>query len=210
MAKQLGFYFDASACNGCKACVIACKSKNELPVGINFRRVVEYGGGSWIRHPHRKELMLPSNIFAYAISSACMHCQEPLCVRACPAGGMHKRDSDGVVMVDEDKCIGCRYCQWACPYGAPQFDEESGKVVKCDFCADLLDQGEKPYCVAACVMRALDFGELDELRAKYGDVDAIEPLPPSHITQPSLVITPHKDAQMSGNGNGHVLDLVEV
>jgi anaerobic dimethyl sulfoxide reductase subunit B (iron-sulfur subunit) len=210
MAKQLGFYFDASACNGCKACVIACKSKNNLPVGINYRRVVEYGGGSWIQHPNDKELMLPSNLFVYALSSACMHCQRPLCVESCPAGAMTKRDSDGIVMVEAEKCIGCRYCQWACPYGAPQFDEENGKVVKCDLCVDLVEQGETPYCVAACVMRALDFGELDELRAKYGDVDAIEPLPPSDITEPALVITPHKDAQMSGHGTGRVIDLVEV
>lgn len=210
MAKQMGFYFDASACNGCKACVIACKSKNALPTGINFRQVVQYGGGSWIPHPDDKTLMMPSNLFAYSISSACMHCQDPKCVEICPTTAFYKRSEDGVVVIDAEKCVGCRYCEWACPYGAPQFDEDAGKMTKCDFCVDLLEKGEQPYCTSACVMRALEYGDLDELRAKYGRVNAIEPLPAANITKPSIVITPHKDAQISGEGTGRILDLEEV
>ncbi len=210
MAKQMGFYFDASACNGCKACVIACKSKNALPTGINFRQVVQYGGGSWITHPEDKSLMMPSNLFVYSISAACMHCQSPKCVEICPTTALFKRDEDGVVLIDAEKCIGCRYCEWACPYGAPQFNEESGKMMKCDFCADLLAEGQQPFCTSACVMRALEYGELSELQAKYGRVNAIEPLPAANITEPALVITPHKDAQFSGEGTGRILDLEEV
>lgn len=210
MAKQMAFYFDASACNGCKACAIACKSKNDLPVGINYRRAIQYGGGEWIANPINKDLMVPSNVFAYAVSSACMHCEDPLCVTGCPAGALYKRDEDGLVLLDRDQCIGCRYCEWLCPYGAPQFDEETGKLGKCDFCADLLAKGEDPYCVAACVMRALDYGELDELQAKYGKVNAIEPLPPGDITKPSIVITPHRDSQRSGTGTGQIIDFEEV
>lgn len=204
MAKQMAFYFDASACNGCKACVIACKSENNLPVGINWRRVHEYGGGSWVPDPDDPSLLVPSNLFAYALSAACMHCENPVCADACPASAIYKRD-DGVVIIDPDQCIGCRYCEWACPYGAPQFDEESGIMTKCDFCYDLLDKGESPFCTAACVMRALEFGELGELRAKYGNVDAIEPLPTADITGPALVVTPHKDSQPSGQGTGRIL-----
>lgn len=83
-------------------------------------------------------------------------------------------------------------------------------MTKCNMCEDVVAEGGKPYCVDACVMRAMDFGELDELRAKYGKEAAIEPLPPADITRPSLVVTPHKDSQKSGKGTGRILDLEEV
>jgi anaerobic dimethyl sulfoxide reductase subunit B (iron-sulfur subunit) len=210
MAKQMGFYFDSSACNACRACVVACKSKNNLPVDINWRRVYEYGGGGWVPDGNDRSFLVPSNIFAYALSVACMHCQNPICVSACPAGSMLKRDEDGLVVIDIDNCIGCRYCEWACPYGAPQFDEERGVMTKCDGCVDLVERGETPYCAAACVMRALEFGDIEELRAKYGDVAAIEPLPAADVTNPSVVITPHRHAQFSGQGTGRIFNLEEV
>ncbi len=161
MTKQMAFYFDASACNGCKACVVACKSKNQLPVGINWRRVTEYGGGSWIPDPEDPKRLQPNNIFAYSVSISCNHCENPICMESCPTAAISKRD-DGVVLIDDSKCIGCRYCEWACPYGAPQFDAAAGVMTKCNFCEDLLAEGESPYCVSACVMRALDYGELSE------------------------------------------------
>ncbi len=209
MAKQLAFYFNSSVCTGCKTCQIACKDRSDLPVGVNWRRVHQYEGGNWIPTPNNPKLMTPNNVFVYSLSIACNHCEDALCVQVCPTGAMHKGE-DGVVLIDPDKCIGCRYCEWACPYGAPQYDESIGKMTKCDFCQDLVAEGKNPVCVDACPMRALEFGELDELRAKYGDVNAIEPLPASNITEPSLVITPHKDAQFSGEGTGRILDLEEV
>jgi anaerobic dimethyl sulfoxide reductase subunit B (iron-sulfur subunit) len=210
MAKQMGFYFDASACNGCKACVIACKSKNALPTGINFRQVVQYGGGGWIPDPEDSSLMCPSDLFAYSISSACMHCMDPKCLEVCPTTAIYKRADDGLVLVETDKCIGCRYCEWVCPYGAPQFNEDTGLMMKCDFCADLLAQGEDPFCTSACVMRALEYGDLEELKAKHGNLNAVEPLPPANITQPSIVITPHRDSQLSGEGTGRIISTTEV
>ncbi len=208
MTKQMAFYFDASACNGCKACVVACKSKNQLPVGINWRRVTEYGGGSWTPDPEDPKRLMPNNIFAYAVSISCNHCLNPICVESCPTAAITKRD-DGVVLIDQSKCIGCRYCEWACPYDAPQFDGTAGVMTKCNFCEDLLAEGETPYCVAACVMRALDFGELSELQAKYGNVNAIEPLPAADLTDPALVITPHRHAQVSGEGTGQIVASAE-
>jgi anaerobic dimethyl sulfoxide reductase subunit B len=205
MAKQYAFYFDASACMGCKTCQIACKDKNDSPVGINWRRVVQYGGGSWV--PQGK-LMVPSNPFVYSLSIACNHCENPLCVSACPTTAMTKR-ADGIVVVNADQCVGCRYCEWACPYGAPQFNEAKGVMTKCNFCEDLIGQGQNPACVDACPMRALDFGDIAELRAKYGSVNAIEPLPVASITNPHLVVTPHRHAQASGKGTGTILDLVQ-
>lgn len=82
-------------------------------------------------------------------------------------------------------------------------------MTKCDFCQDLQAQGQNPACVDACVMRALDFGELDELRAKYGDVQAIAPLPDTSITEPSFVMTPHKNSQPVGSNNGVILAVTE-
>jgi len=208
MAKQLGFYFDASACTGCKACAIACKDRSDLPVGINWRRVMQYGGGTWSPDPLHPELVAPNNLFVYSLSTACQHCETPLCVEVCPTAAITKGD-DGVVLINSEQCIGCRYCEWACPYGAPQFNEEAGFMTKCDFCSDLQAQGDNPACVDACVMRALEFGELDELRAKYGNEAEIEPLPSADITHPALVITPHKHAQRSGQGTGEILGLPE-
>jgi anaerobic dimethyl sulfoxide reductase subunit B (iron-sulfur subunit) len=205
MAKQLAFYLDSSACIGCKACSVSCKDKNNLPVGITWRRVVQYGGGSWSTHPTRADLKVPNQVFAYSMSISCNHCEQPACAEACPTGAMSKAPG-GVVSVDSSKCIGCRYCEWACPYGAPQYDDKAGKMTKCDFCSDLLAKGENPVCVDSCVMRALKFGELEELRAKYGSVSAIEPLPTDKLTKPALVLTPHRHAQVSGEGTGKILN----
>jgi anaerobic dimethyl sulfoxide reductase subunit B (iron-sulfur subunit) len=208
MAKQLGFYFNASICTGCKACAVACKDRSNLPVGINWRRIIQYGGGSWTSDPDNTNNLIPNNVFVYSLSAACMHCEQPTCAEVCPTGAITKRD-DGVVLIDKEKCIGCRYCEWACPYGAPQFNEEMGYMTKCDFCVDLQAKGQNPACVDACVMRALEVGDLEDLRAKYGDVNAIEPLPSADITNPSLVINPHKHAQASGQGTGKILNLPE-
>jgi anaerobic dimethyl sulfoxide reductase subunit B (iron-sulfur subunit) len=208
MAKQLAFYFDASACANCKACQVACQDKNNLPAYMRWRRVLQYGGGSWIRDPENKDFMLPNNIFVYSISIACNHCLNPLCKEVCPVGGITKRD-DGVVLINEDICIGCRYCEWACPYGAIHFHKERSVMTKCTFCEDLLAVGENPACVDACVMRCLDFGELSDLQAKYGDSIMIEPLPPADITNPALVVSPHKNSQLVGMGTGRIINLPE-
>ncbi len=205
MTKQMAFYIDSSACGNCKACQIACKDKNNLPVGILWRRVWQYGGGNWVRQDNT---YVPNGVFTYSLSISCMHCEDPACVKACPAGAMTKR-ADGIVLVNQDQCVGCRYCEWACPYGAPHFNEAKGVMTKCTFCEDLLAQGQNPACVDACPMRAIEFGELEELRAKHGNAMDIEPLPASWITHPSVVITPHRSAQVSGSGTGRILDLVQ-
>jgi len=206
VAKQLAFYFDASACGDCKACQIACMDRADRGVEVKWRRVYQYEGGGWLPHPTQPGVMVPSNVFTYSLSISCMHCEEPICQQVCPAAAITKRD-DGIVLVDGDKCIGCHYCEWACPYGAPQFDSDDGLMMKCDFCVDVVEQGEAPYCVAACPMRALDFGELDELRAKYGNSSAVAPLPSADLTKPAFVLTPHRDAQPVGQGSGRIYDF---
>ncbi|OFE18802.1 dimethylsulfoxide reductase, chain B [Humibacillus sp. DSM 29435] len=205
--KQIGFYVDQSNCTGCKACQIACKDKHDNPVGVSWRRVAEYTGGS--NETDTADGSFRTNVFTYYTSMACNHCADPICVEVCPSTAMHKGEN-GIVSVDPDICIGCRYCEMACPYSAPQFDAAKGVMTKCDFCADFLAEGRDPACVASCPSRVLDYGEIDDLRAKYGTESGIEPLPDPSITRPNLVITPHRDAQGSGHGTGAVANPEEI
>lgn len=205
--QQVGFYFDQSRCTGCKACQIACKDKHDLPVGVSWRRVAEYTGGSW--QGAAGSATFSPDVFTYYTSVACNHCDDPICVEVCPSKAMRKGDN-GIVSVDASVCIGCRYCAMACPYGAPQFDGDKGVMTKCDFCADRLARDEKPACVAACPSRVLDFGEVSQLRAKYGDRAGIAPLPDPKVTSPNLVISPHPKARPSGSGAGSVANPLEI
>jgi anaerobic dimethyl sulfoxide reductase subunit B (iron-sulfur subunit) len=185
MSIQYAFYFDASSCSGCKACQVACKDKHGLGVGLLWRRVYEVAGGGW----QRRGAAWVTNVYAYYVSLACNHCARPICAEVCPAGSIRKRE-DGIVLLDTAKCIGCRYCEWACPYGAPQYDDANGIMTKCTFCADLVDRGLPPACVAACPLRALDFGPREELEARYGPLEPVYPLAENGLTDPALVLTP--------------------
>jgi anaerobic dimethyl sulfoxide reductase subunit B (iron-sulfur subunit) len=207
MTTQLAFHVDLNSCIGCKACQIACIDKNDLPVGQRWRRVYEYSGGGWVlREPGGAYL---PTVYTYYLSISCQHCEDPICTKVCPTTAMHKRE-DGIVLIDSVKCVGCRYCAWACPYGAPQFDPAVGKMTKCNFCYDLLDQGEGPACVEACPMRAMDYGPLDEMEAKYGPLRDPAPLPDPGITDPSAVYTPHHDTQMASVEPGFIANKEEV
>lgn len=186
--KQLGFYIDSARCSGCKACQVACKDKNNLEVGRRFRRIYEIKGGGFNVSPQGG---MQNNVYAYTLSVACNHCSDPICVKNCPTSAMHKRPGDGIVRVNDDKCVGCGYCAWSCPYGAPQMDKEKGQMSKCDFCIDLLAKGEDPICVATCPLNAIKFGTIEELRAKYGSISDVQGLPDSSMTQPNLLINPH-------------------
>jgi len=89
----------------------------------------------------------------------CFHCEEPWCVAACPTGAVQKRAEDGIVFIEESLCVGCKSCIIACPWGTPQWNPETGKAIKCDYCVDRVDQGLEPACVAKCVTKCLHFGE---------------------------------------------------
>ncbi len=176
----LGFYFDMTRCVGCRACVVACKDKNRLvdgdSVGINLRTVNSYCAGTF------------PNVKCFSFSGACNHCETPACLSACATGAIYK-DADGCVIVDAALCDGCGMCAEICPYEAPKMGED-GKALKCDACASLRAKGEKPACVDACPMRALDFGDIAELEAKYGAglVTDIAILPESSMTMPNVRI----------------------
>lgn len=205
MSAQLGFYFDQSLCNGCKACQAACKDKHENPIGVNWRRVVTYEGGGW----HQDGDTFTNNVFAYYTSISCNHCEDPICVDVCPTTAMKQQD-DGVVTVDPSICVGCRFCEWACPYSAPQFNVDAGHMTKCDLCADYRATDQDPACVAACPSRALDWGPIGDLREQYGNLAAVAPLPDPSITNPHLVIKPHADAQDWEAPTGEIVNRSEV
>lgn len=187
--EQLGFIHNNVDCIGCRACEIACKDKNGLPPGPRFRRVMYVEGGTY------------PDVYAYKVNMSCNHCAEPACLPTCPTGAIWKRKKDGIVDIDSTLCIGCRRCEAACPYGAPQFDVQAGVMKKCNMCVDELDAGRKPYCVSACMMRVLDIGPIDLLRKGSYPTKAMGPLDKPvtqvknfadpELTKPSIVFIPH-------------------
>ncbi|MEC4272529.1 DMSO/selenate family reductase complex B subunit [Adlercreutzia sp. R25] len=185
---QYGFYYNIDDCIGCRTCVIACKDKNDLPVGTKYRRLIEYAGGDW---QEQDGVCSVSNFFAYHIAATCNHCANPACVDQCPTGAMTKDPENGIVYVQKDVCIGCGTCAEACPYDVPKVREETNISGKCDMCRDLVAQGEQPACVASCLARCIKWGDIKELRAEYGDVAAIHPFPSPEETAPSVVFSYH-------------------
>ena len=137
-----GFSLDLGRCVGCGACVLACRMENGWAADAPWRRVIPL---NLERHPGGP---------TYHISAACHHCEEPACLRACPSAAYEQRP-DGAVILVGDRCLGCRYCEMACPFGAPAFDEAVGVMMKCDFCHERVDRGLSPVCVAACPTGAL-------------------------------------------------------
>lgn len=204
--KGLAFYFNASACSGCKACQVACKDKHDLETGVLWRRVYETGSASWSKG---KEGGWTHQIAVYNLSVACNHCRRPLCLTACPSQAIRKR-RDGIVTIDAKKCVGCRYCEWNCPYGALQFDHQTGIMSKCHFCYDLIDSGKPPACVTACPLRVLDFGPADMLKKKYSGSAGVYPLPDPSVTLPSLIIQPHAGTGKARRSGAKILNREEI
>ena len=176
---RMGFYFDADNCIGCHTCQVACKDVNRLEVGENFRHVTSYCTGSGFT-PRM-----------YHMAIACNHCNNPACVATCPTGAMYVDEDEGIVLHNDEMCIGCETCVKGCPYGQPVLIESLGIVKKCDTCIGLRKMGEQPTCVASCPQRALEFGDIGELRAAHeaeGLVSDCAVLPDSSMTAPNMVM----------------------
>jgi len=181
---QYGFFFDQSRCSGCQACAVACKNWNGLlPGPLKYLRVYEYEKGSF------------PNVRIHFQWVPCYHCEEPACVSNCPREAIFKEEKYGAVLIDSEKCDGCRICYDFCPYGALVFqsDEIGIKAQKCTMCIDRLELGELPVCVLACPTRALDFGPLDTLTARYGDRKDLEDMPSSRTSRPAIIFKPHAE-----------------
>ena len=192
MGKK-GFYFNQVMCTGCRTCQVACKDKNDTPIGILFRNVSDYEVGTY-----------PDvQVFHYA--ATCNHCGEPACLKVCPTQAIYITEEDGTVIFDSNLCNGCKACLDACPYGVPQYYPEQNIVRKCDACAQLRAAGELPACVGACTMRALEFDDVDVLKEKYPDaVKQISILPDPALTTPSTLISPRAGALLDNPVKVHL------
>lgn len=179
--KQIGFLYDQSKCIGCGACVEACKKTNQWDEGAQWRKVI-----------FETKYKAPSMDERH-ISMSCNHCEKPACVDVCPVKAYHKRPEDGIVLHDKEKCIGCKYCLYACPYHAPSFSEKAGRISKCHFCYARQDQGQLPACVEACPMHALGVGDMDYLRSLPSITQQLKGMPSPEVTHPSYVIIPKTD-----------------
>jgi len=168
---RYGMVIDLGRCVGCQACSLGCKAVNGTPPGVWWCKVFL---GEIGKFPTSRRIMMPLQ---------CMHCQDAPCLDVCPTGATYKR-ADGIVAVDYDKCMGCRYCETACPYGARTFLEavkpysaefgftpfeqlvypkhQAGVEEKCNFCMERLAKGEQPKCVETCIAYARTFGDLDD------------------------------------------------
>ena len=191
--KKLGLVIDLDTCVGCQACVTNCKEWNTGGHMAPLTDIDAYGAepdGVWFNRVHTYEQTTGcGSSRTVHFPRSCLHCEQPACVSVCPTGASYKRTSDGIVLVDEDKCIGCKLCSWACPYGAREFDTDVGVMKKCTLCVDriynqnLPEVDRVPACVATCPTGARHFGDLgdpnsavSQLVAARGGVDLMPEL----------------------------------
>ena len=164
----IGLLYDTTKCIGCKACVVRCKEVGKLPADVDGYGAGLYDAPESLNETTRNIILLyKSGGETSYVKKQCMHCVDPACVNACMMGALQKR-AYGAVTWQNDRCIGCRYCQVACPFGVPQFQwsKTSPQIVKCDLCADRLVEGKKPGCVEACPRGAVISGPREDLLAE--------------------------------------------
>ncbi len=205
---QLALVIDLNVCVGCHACVTSCKEWNtsgpagymvdknpykEDPTGTFFNRVQSFEIGTY---PQTETVHFPKS---------CLHCEEPPCVPVCPTGASYKREEDGIVLVDYDKCIGCKYCSWACPYGARELDEKQKVMKKCTLCVDriydeaLPEAERKPACVMSCPTSARLFGDIHDENSEVSKAireDAGYQLMPEWGTKPANHYLPRRKTRI--------------
>ena len=169
---KLGLVIDLDTCVGCHACVISCKEWNTGGYGAPLSDQNAYGAdtvGTFLNRIHTFEVQ-PEDAPAQVIHfpKSCLHCEDAPCVTVCPTGASYKRAEDGIVLVNEDSCIGCGLCAWACPYGAREMDQAEGVMKKCTLCVDRIynenipEEDRVPSCVRTCPAGARHFGDLGD------------------------------------------------
>ena len=141
------FVLDLGRCIGCEACALACKTGNELPVGMSYIELIEQIRGTF------------PDLEGGFDNHRCLHCQDAACVSVCPTGALYKED--GLTRLDRGACSGCEYCVTSCPYEVPHMVD--GRSSKCDGCASTTSAGGSPWCVTTCPSRALEYGDRDDM-----------------------------------------------
>jgi Fe-S-cluster-containing dehydrogenase component len=224
-AKRLGLVIDLDTCVGCHACAVNCKEWNTGGHMAPLTDFDPYGAepeGVWFNRVHSFEAGDAAAGRTVHFPRSCLHCAEPACVTVCPTGASYKRAEDGIVLVNEDLCIGCKLCSWACPYGAREYDGDAGVMKKCTLCVDriyneTLPEAERtPACVATCPASARHFGDLGDpnsdvsrLVADRGGYDLAEEmgyqptnkyLPPRARPEPGSLATAATDASDQPGG----------
>ena len=166
---KLGLVIDLDTCVGCHACAVSCKEWNTGGHSAPLPDTDPYGDdpdGVWFNRVHTFEAGEGTSSRTVHFPRSCLHCEDAACVTVCPTGASYKREEDGIVLVNEDACIGCKLCSWACPYGAREYDDDSGVMKKCTLCIDRIynenvPEGERiPACVSTCPAGARHFGDL--------------------------------------------------
>jgi len=169
--RRLGLVIDLDTCVGCHACAVNCKQWNSGGHAAPLTDLDPYGAdatGVWFNRVHSFEAGEGPRARTVNFPKSCLHCADAACVTVCPTGASYKRESDGIVLVDEAKCIGCKLCSWACPYGAREYDVSEGVMKKCTLCIDriynenLSEQERVPACVSTCPASARHFGDLGD------------------------------------------------
>ncbi|MEM9428076.1 MAG: 4Fe-4S dicluster domain-containing protein [Pseudomonadota bacterium] len=170
--KSLGLVIDLDTCVGCHACVVSCKEWNSAAYGAPLGDLDPYGAapeGAFLNRVHTYEVD-PGHQAPRVVHfpRSCLHCADAPCVTVCPTGASWKRAEDGIVLVNEDDCMGCGLCAWACPYGARELDPIENVMKKCTLCVDRIDnphlpeEDRVPACVRACPAGARHFGDLSD------------------------------------------------
>lgn len=149
--KRYGFVIDVSRCIDCRACMVSCSVENTVP--YNHTRIWVHDQGVQGEFPNLKRSFVPYN---------CMHCENPPCTEVCVSGATYKNKENGLVLVDQEACIGCGFCVEACPYDVRYLDEQRGVVDKCTGCVQRVEVGQAPACVATCLGGSRMFGDFND------------------------------------------------
>ena len=210
---------DLDTCVGRRACAVNCKEWNTSGYGAPLSDENAYGAdpnGAWLNRVHAYEEFNNENVKTVHFPKSCLHCEDAPCVTVCPTGASYKRAEDGIVLVNEDWCIGCGLCAWSCPYGAREMDPTENVMKKCTLCVDRIyndnipEVDRVPACVKTCPTSARHFGDLGDpdsdvskLVAKRNGFDLL----PEQETKP---VNKYLPPQSSCNSDENEFSLVKM